>query len=118
MHVPSENFYGFKLEEDVPSSPPVKLLMLPFCKGNWTLSLVSICISRGTVQRMCPDHVRQGDLVILGFGFGVHPEYQSCAAVVTRVDASAQCFGCRESLVSLGPTTDTKNHLRQQEKTY
>mmetsp|Transcript_28969 Transcript_28969/g.68890 ORF Transcript_28969/g.68890 Transcript_28969/m.68890 type:complete len:678 (-) Transcript_28969:97-2130(-) len=28
----------------------------------------------------------QGDLVILGFGFGVHPEYQSCSAVITRVD--------------------------------
>ena len=24
--------------------------------------------------------------MILGFGFGVHPEYQSCSAVITRVD--------------------------------
>lgn len=29
----------------------------------------------------------------------MHPEYQSCAAVVTRVDASAECFGAREAKV-------------------
>jgi len=49
----------------------------------------------------CASGPRQGDLVILGFGFGVHPEYQSCAAVVTRVDASAECFGAREAKVIL-----------------
>lgn len=33
--------------------------------------------------------------MILGFGFGVHPEYQSCAAVVTRVETGSQhCTHC------------------------
>ncbi|CAJ1448427.1 unnamed protein product [Effrenium voratum] len=45
----------------------------------------------GGFKALCrPDFRRekpeQGDLVILGFGFGVHPEYQSCSAVITRVD--------------------------------
>eukprot|EP00438_Fugacium_kawagutii_P006608 Skav212987 [mRNA] locus=scaffold423:206537:210733:- [translate_table: standard] len=52
-------------------------------------SLKALCPRSDTCRRH-NEKPEQGDLVILGFGFGVHPEYQSCAAVVTRVDASAQ----------------------------
>lgn len=34
--------------------------------------------------------------MILGFGFGVHPEYQSCSAVVTRAPgAGMHCMAPR-----------------------
>lgn len=75
--------------EELPGLCRLQSLILPPDE-----SLKALCPRSDTCRRT-NEKPEQGDLVILGFGFGVHPEYQSCAAVVTRVDASAQrCTHC------------------------
>jgi len=83
-------FHGGQREE-LPGLCRLQSLILPPDSDD---SFKALC-PRSDACRRTNEKPEQGDLVILGFGFGVHPEYQSCAAVVTRVDASAErCTHC------------------------